>query len=113
MAESDLIEMECGCLIRQIDDEDVVQECDSHAMHCCMDCEKHESEFDEYYMVKNEIWASVVFPSEWYMLLCIDCLESRLGRYLRREDFMNVEVNDYNHCKQHSWKQQWRLGYIG
>lgn len=67
----------------------------------CLDC-KSDTDSDglqEYYSVKDEIWFSVVPPStKWSPhnngMLCIGCLEKRLGRELTRSDFIDCPLND-------------------
>jgi hypothetical protein len=100
--------MMCGC-VRHEDDE--WEMCDAHYSHCCMDCEKHISEFNEYYMVHEWIWNSVVINDEVYRYLCIGCLESRLGRQLRPDDFTGYPVNSPEWAKNRSWRQKMRMGY--
>ena len=56
-----------------------------------MDCRVNTLHINEYYMVQNEIWRAAV-PSGPGML-CIGCLEARLGRLLVKEDFTDVPVN--------------------
>jgi hypothetical protein len=47
----------------------------------------------EYYMVHNEVWAAAgAKPAD--MVLCIGCLEKRLGRQLTPEDFSEAKLND-------------------
>ena len=56
----------------------------------CVDC-KADCEH-EYYMVHNEVWkASGLGPSDG--MLCIGCLEVRLGRRLVPGDFPAVALN--------------------
>jgi hypothetical protein len=57
----------------------------------CLDCESDTLEIDEYYMVQNSIWNHVV-PDDSGML-CIGCLETRLGRILTQADFTDAPVN--------------------
>jgi len=45
----------------------------------------------EYYMVRKSVWRRAGAPDGF---LCIGCLEARLGRQLRPNDFANVPVND-------------------
>jgi len=56
----------------------------------CTDCATNV--FDEYYMVHNHIWAGVTMFRAAHML-CVGCLESRLGRRLTVLDFTNAPVN--------------------
>jgi hypothetical protein len=52
----------------------------------CGDCDKCTSSIGEYYMVRNEIWAaSGLEPNDG--MLCLRCLERRLGRELTLDDF--------------------------
>jgi hypothetical protein len=54
----------------------------------CADC---GHDYDEYYMVRNDIWkARGVGSGE----LCIGCLEKRIGRQLNQQDFSDVSLND-------------------
>ena len=61
----------------------------------CLDCGINTSKIKEYYMVKDTLWVSVV-PNQKGML-CIGCLEKRLGRSLTLTDFfacpLTFEVN--------------------
>lgn len=56
----------------------------------CADCGVNT--LNEYYMVHNEIWEQ--FGCE--PLLCVGCLEDRLGRQLWTGDFTHVAVNNIN-----------------
>src|SRR5580658_8479440 len=51
----------------------------------CLDCSKDT--FDEYYGVRNYLWRRAVNRSQRHGMLCLSCLERRLGRVLRLEDF--------------------------
>jgi hypothetical protein len=106
--------MECGCTILVDEDDEFIdydEICDMHASEQCMDCEKHQREFDEYYMVHAEIWYSVVIGLEEYGLLCIGCLEDRLGRELTPKDFTSFSVNSKENARRYSWRQKRRMGY--
>ena len=53
---------------------------------CCVDCGKDTSNSDEYYSVSDEVWdASGIAPHGG--MLCLACLERRIGRLLVPEDF--------------------------
>ena len=56
----------------------------------CIDCSIDT--FDEYYMVHDTVWLSVVVTKKSGML-CIGCLETRLGRRLTRADFTDAPIN--------------------
>lgn len=45
----------------------------------------------DYYMLKNRIWRSVCISPRGMM--CLSCVESRLGRKLVREDFTGAPIN--------------------
>jgi hypothetical protein len=47
----------------------------------------------EYYVVYNEIWKQATEKHERLSMLCIGCLEKRLGRKLCKDDFKNCPVN--------------------
>ena len=59
-------------------------------MFTCNDCKVDTSEIDEYYMLKDDIWATIAKPNED---LCIGCLEERLRRKLNRADFFDCLLN--------------------
>jgi hypothetical protein len=56
----------------------------------CVDCKVDTDENGEYYMVTNNIWRNY---GAGRGMLCIGCLELRIGRKLDKYDFMNVPVN--------------------
>ncbi len=55
----------------------------------CWNC--NTSTLNEHYMVKNDVWDSGGIDRD--KLLCIGCLESRIGRELTGKDFMLVPLN--------------------
>lgn len=57
----------------------------------CLDCECDTCDVNEYYMVRDHLWRKAV-PKRTGML-CIGCLETRLGRTLTKADFTDVPVN--------------------
>lgn len=81
--------------------------------HICIDCNVDTSGHGicEYYMVQFDIWDNLLFdPKEdaryldkkWYFfkdevryegMLCIGCLERRLGRELNADDFLDCPLN--------------------
>lgn len=61
----------------------------------CLDCgvcTTNMRDGDEYYMVHNAIWYRIN-PQETGML-CIGCLENRLGRKLVSGDFTHAPINN-------------------
>lgn len=57
----------------------------------CLDCHVSTERAQEYYMVQDDVWLSAVPDGEG--MLCIKCLEDRLGRPLNRNDFTDAPVN--------------------
>lgn len=56
----------------------------------CADCPVDTNQNGEYYMVTHNIWGRYGAGDG---MLCIGCLETRMGRKLDKYDFMNVPVN--------------------
>ena len=73
----------------------------------CMDCKVNTSDINEYYMVDNEIWRKVNPRKEG--MLCIGCLENRLGRILIKSDFPNFPINYGNWAGEKSERLNNRL----
>jgi hypothetical protein len=69
----------------------------------CLDCSQYTDR--EYYMVHNHLWLRVN-PADDGML-CIGCLEARLGRTLTRADFTGAPVN--NPCEYYTQRLKNRL----
>jgi hypothetical protein len=69
----------------------------------CADCGIGTIQLGEWYMVRDEIWEQAWCDRRrsWQVLpgqevLCIGCLEKRLGRTLMAGDFTDAQVNDPN-----------------
>lgn len=58
----------------------------------CVDCGVNTARLGEYYMVWPDVWASSGLRHDDGML-CVGCLEHRLGRRLNAVDFTAVPVN--------------------
>ena len=56
-------------------------------------CEDCGSDYDEHYMVQNDIWKAYGAGDG---MLCIGCLEKRIGRKLHRQDFIDLPINEIN-----------------
>jgi hypothetical protein len=52
----------------------------------CLDCGRDTNAINEYYMVKYDVWKQATGDNPNGML-CIGCLEQRIGRHLQRSDF--------------------------
>lgn len=57
----------------------------------CISCNFNTLYGKEYYMLVDEIWLTVN-PAEKGML-CIGCVEEKLGRELHRSDFTDAPIN--------------------
>jgi hypothetical protein len=57
----------------------------------CLDCQSDTLRIDEYYMVQDAVWNHVV--SDDRGMLCVGCLETRLGRILTQADFVDAPIN--------------------
>ena len=72
----------------------------------CIDCGINTHDIKEYYMVKNEIWFGLKLNRSG--MLCIGCLENRLGRRLKPNDFPDLPINT-NPFNEHSERLKERL----
>jgi len=59
----------------------------------CIDCSKDTDVTEEFYMLRNDLWCRLVRRPWRRGMLCLDCVERRLGRSLHKGDFANVPVN--------------------
>jgi hypothetical protein len=57
----------------------------------CAACEVNTLHINEYYMLTDEVW-NAAWPTGRGML-CIGCLEDRLGRQLTSDDFTDAPIN--------------------
>lgn len=64
---------------------------DTYEEFICIDCGENTLHANEYYMVHDEVW-NAAHPKRRGML-CIGCLEERLGRLLGPEDFPDLPIN--------------------
>jgi hypothetical protein len=56
----------------------------------CVDCERDTIELGEYYMIHDHVWP---LPRRGAGMLCIGCLERRIGRRLTPGDFTDAPIN--------------------
>lgn len=66
-------------------------DCDDYKLFKCLDCKCCTNCAYEYYMVHDSVWHEAN-PKDKGML-CIGCLESRLKRILKSEDFTGAPIN--------------------
>jgi hypothetical protein len=58
----------------------------------CLDCYVDTGKIHEHYFIETILWLSVVGSKTG--MLCIGCLENRLGRRLVPSDFPPVTINN-------------------
>lgn len=56
----------------------------------CIDCHADTSKINEYYMLKNWLWKKIRGGRH---MLCLNCVENRLGRRLTSRDFTDCPLN--------------------
>jgi hypothetical protein len=75
----------------------------------CSDCRRGTAHSNwvrvrpwEWYGVHDEVWAAA--GARPWDILCIGCLERRLGRQLNAADFTGVEINSLDpRCSGYAW----------
>jgi hypothetical protein len=81
-------------LVNGREEEVRVVECSTVRDPCCMDSGVDTDAIDEScYEVHNDLWCAAV-PSEIGML-CVGCLERRLGRQLKHDDFSRLALSAF------------------
>jgi hypothetical protein len=58
----------------------------------CLDCKVDTGKISEHYFVTTNLWMALVGSNKG--MLCIGCLEKRLGRKLQLCDFTDCYIND-------------------
>lgn len=58
----------------------------------CLDCGVDTGKIGEHYMLVDRVWFSVTDSNRG--MLCVGCIEKRLGRRLNANDFNNSYVNE-------------------
>lgn len=53
----------------------------------CMDCGLNTSKLREHFMLEQDTWDSIIKLSERDGMLCVGCVEIRLGGMLQPQDF--------------------------
>lgn len=59
----------------------------------CISCGVNTLECKEYYMINNKLWKQITKDTKGKGMLCIGCVEQRLGRRLAFEDFTQAPIN--------------------
>lgn len=76
----------------------------------CVDCTYDTNELGEYYMVQDEVWMQAQLDATDGML-CIGCLEQRIGRRLKPADFIDAPINLPAFHSEKSRRLSERLGH--
>lgn len=58
----------------------------------CLDCKVDTGKIYEHYMLIEETWFAI--HQSKFGMLCIGCVEKRLGRMLTKDDFNESHVNN-------------------
>jgi hypothetical protein len=59
----------------------------------CLDCDVDTLEIGHFYMLRDDVWLEANPTVDG--MLCIDCLETRLGRRLAPTDFSDAPCNHW------------------
>ena len=70
---------------------------DGYDVHCG-DCGTDTVQIGEFYMVHDALWAQAQDAGRACPILCIGCIEARLGRRLRGPDFNAAPLNFFAAC---------------
>ncbi len=58
----------------------------------CLDCRENTSKMKEHYFVRTALWMDAVGQESG--MLCVGCLEARMGRTLTPDDFTDAHINN-------------------
>ena len=61
----------------------------------CLDCKVDTGKIGEFYFLQTDTWLKVVGSIKG--MLCVACLENRLGRKLNKADFTLCTINGFRH----------------
>lgn len=78
----------------------------------CVDCGSDTEKIKEFFHVHDEVWAAATTKKEVppYKVLCVGCLELRIGRQLNASDFTDARVNRFG---DHGDRLKSRLATLG
>ena len=62
----------------------------------CVDCKINTAKIGEYYVVQDKVWAAANIDQG---MLCVGCLDFRLGQQLTPQDFKDCQLNKNQHQK--------------
>ena len=63
----------------------------SRSKWLCLDCKVDTGKIAEHYFIQTDIWMKIVGSNKG--MLCVGCLETRLGRKLTSFDFTACTIN--------------------
>lgn len=58
----------------------------------CLDCGIDTGKIHEHYFINTNLWLRMVGSKTG--MLCVGCLEKRMGRKLKKSDFPSVHINN-------------------
>jgi hypothetical protein len=71
----------------------MAKEPDYNAPILCLDCHQDLAKMEELFIFDIKVWNKAVGRKDRHKFLCVGCLEDRLGRRLRPEEFPDCEEN--------------------
>lgn len=71
-------------------------DCEHYELFKCWDCAACTNCNFEYYMVHDALWEEATQDCYPDIMLCIGCLENRLGGLLTKDDFTGAPLNEIN-----------------
>ena len=71
-------------------------DCEHYDLFMCWDCAACTNCEYEYYMVHDDLWEAATEDTYSDIMLCIGCLENRLGGLLTKDDFTDAPLNTIN-----------------
>ena len=74
-------------------EDDFVYEDEDYSEFDCMDCNLNTLFNNEYYMINHSLWDSITVETKGNGMLCIGCVEVRIGRSLTGADFTDAPIN--------------------
>lgn len=57
----------------------------------CVDCKGK----GEAFFIKDELWYKYIPKSKQKGIICLNCFEKRIGRKLKKSDFQNSDIHQY------------------
>lgn len=78
----------------------------------CQDCGHDTYLMRELYMLHHDLWDMMLLETGSAHMLCIGCVENRLGRRLVPRDFLSCPLNESPKYKPRSLRLRQRMGMI-